>query len=368
MSRTRLLEFPGVVSVGAPSATNFGPPTINTPPAADAAINMNPALWTLANVHYRRPWAPARLLNVAAESAYLLACLDHRPGSELAWTSFGMAAPPHLSRFLSESLGMAVCLEIAHQRYGWRPWRDAMVNVDEIDDPAIKETLTPRRSTSPDLVRIVTSRGGSWYRPSPGARPDFAFLIPGLGLIGAEARGRARLSVQYPTAEQQRRCADLAEWSRRAGGWQWFMSWAEASGTESQVTVFDPGEPLPLSRRVATMGARVEKARYDYMYETAASDELQNFRVNGAGFHLTSLRLPAAPIDGPEWLTVAVSDRRLIDARADEGFAATPDRPFDLAAPLIAVASTPRMVTLLTDQPPTADVIIGILNEAARPN
>lgn len=365
MSRTRLMEFPGVVPAWPPWSTTPGPPTIHTPPVADAFVNMNPAMWTLANVHYRRPWAPARLLNVVAESAYLLACLEHRPGRELAWTALGMASPPHLSKFLSESLGLAVCLEVAHERYGWRPWFDPMVNIDEIDDPSIKSILTPRRSIAPDQVLIVTSRDVSRYRPSPGARPDFAFLVPGVGLIAAEARGRAGLSVQYPTAEQQRRCADLAEWSRRAGGRQWFMSWAEASSVESQVTVFDPGEPLPLSRSVADMGTRLEKARYDYMFETAAADELPHLRVNDVGFHLTSLPLPAAPLDATEWLTVAVSDRK-ITPHDDELLDPTAEQPFELAAPLLAVAPTPRMVTLLTERPPTTGEIAQILNQAMR--
>lgn len=360
------MEFPGVVWAGAPSFT-LGPPTIWTPPVADFAVDMNPAMWTLANVHYRRPWAPARLLNVAAESAYLLACLEHRPGRPLSWTPFGMASPPHLSRFLTESLGLAICLEVAHRQYGWLPWRDLMVNIDEIDEPAIKSILIPPRSVSPAPVPIVTSRGGSWYWPSPGARPDFGFLIPGVGLIAAEARGRAGLSVLQPTAEQQRRCADLEEWSRRAGGRQWFMSWAEASNAKSRVTVFDPGEPLPLSPEVTDMGTRLEKARYDYMFETAAVDDLLGLQVNGVRFRLTTLPLPTGPLDATEWLTVAVSEQR-VTLRDDGGLGPTEELPFELADSLLAVAPTPRMVTVLTDRPPTTDEITQILNQAMRLN
>jgi hypothetical protein len=329
-------------------------------------MNMNPAMWTLANVHYRRPWAPARLLNVAAESAYLLACVDHRPGHLMSWTPFGMASPPHLSRFLSESLGMAVCLEVAHEQYGWRPWRDPMVNIDEIDDPKIKAMLTPPPSVSPARVPILTARGRSSYQPAPAARPDFAFLIPGVGLVAAEARGRAGRASRYPTGEQQRRCADLGVWSRRTGGLQWFMSWVVADSNESQVTLFDPGEPLPLSRDVLQMGARVEEARYDYMYLSAGADEVPQVRVNGVGFRLASLPLPEAGFLGSEWLTVAVSDRRLPDTYDGERLGVSTRRRFEAAASLISMASTPRMVTILTDQRPTTDTVAGVLDEATR--
>ncbi|MFS0699581.1 hypothetical protein AB6N24_06360 [Cellulomonas sp. 179-A 4D5 NHS] len=356
MSTTRLVEYPAVMPSGDPAPAHQAPLSI-------APTSFHPALWPLANFHYASPWRPARLLNLLAEGAYLLACVEHRPGYTMSWTPFGMASPPHLFRFMSESIGLATCLEVAHQRYGWRPVADPMVNIDDVSltaDPPLWRTLHPKSATPPAPVAITTSRSTRPFTPTGNAVPDLLFLLGGQHLLAAEARGRSRLAGVHPTPEQQERCAQLQDWSIRAGGMQWFMSWTEMTGTESQVTLFDPGEPLLLTEDQAAVVRDADRARYDYVFLSAAQDELPGHDVAGVVFRLAQQAVPAGGRD--EWLTLAVSDQNLRGSATV--MAPSREAPWDDSNPVISTASTSRMVSLLTHGRPSRGLVDEVLSRA----
>jgi hypothetical protein len=273
-------------------------------------VDLRPALWVLASAFvYRRPWDPLRFSSILQESGLLLSSVHHRRGVPLRWTGLGMASPPHLSRFLTESLGLAVSLEMA-TRYGWSP-HFPLVNLDEIRDPALKDILCPPPARSAPVL-ITSRRGNALYHPRPAARPDYVF-ITSYGLMAAEARGRSHLVANAPSPDQQRRCADMEAWQARVPlpNLGWFMSWTGITEGDTVVHFFDPGEPWPLEEHQIISLSHVNSDRESQMFHSAAEEGYPAIEVAGRGVHVGSIEVHNAGDEaeyGQEWLHLFVAN------------------------------------------------------------
>lgn len=261
------------------------------------AWSVNPA-WAVFSAAYavRRAGGPASLTSVVAEACLLLGHVRHSRWSPLSAAPSWHASPPHLSGFLSESLGLA--LTVGHiADYGWTPTQP-LVNLDAI--PA----------------------AWSWLK-APGPRPDFVYLTPG-GLRVAEARGRWSAPGVTPTPEQVRRAAQVDTWSKWAGlaagaarpsygsgtplGWS--MCWAHIAPAQTVVDIFDPGEALALDEDDQEMFAAAADAVSDGILLASADDGSRRIEAFGGEAAVAALPIVGNGSGQPvTWVVAAVLSR-----------------------------------------------------------
>lgn len=140
-----------------------------------------------------------------------------------------MSCPSHMSRFLTESLGLCIAIESASV-YGWHPLR-AILDADRL------------------------SKASPLYVAS-GSRPDF-IVQTSSGWHGIEARGRGSsgpVGSGRPVAVQKSKLEGMHNWSVKvakhpsiAAPPSWSMSWAWITDVGTSIDHFDPGEPVGLS-------------------------------------------------------------------------------------------------------------------------
>lgn len=198
----------------------------------------NPASWPRISAFVvRRPRGGVpSLASIAAETAILMQNVRwQRPvagrAPYLMWTPGFHSFPSHLSRFLTESMGLCIAVESARS-YGWTPSMP-LLDADRLG------------SHSPFNV--------------PGVRPDFIAQTPN-GWRGIEARGRSSgqpVTNKRPVAAQTGKLTGLGGWATRVGANlrppinpAWSMSWAWITDTGTNVDHFDPGEPFTLGPQI----------------------------------------------------------------------------------------------------------------------
>lgn len=178
------------------------------------SYQFSPATWVVAAAFAaKRPRGRPGPLTTVTEAALLLQHLEHALGADLTWTRAASAAPPHLSRFLTEAAALALAVEMGRV-VAWDPTVHDLYNVD-------------------DLPTAM-----SWLRPSDAGRPDFVFETPS-GLRATEARGRSTAGPgsTRPVTTQQDKIRVLDLWAaavqapaapraaRPAGGRRRPMAW-----------------------------------------------------------------------------------------------------------------------------------------------
>lgn len=262
--------------------------------AGNTTWNVRPELWPfICAFVIRRPYKPASLLTVLAEVALLMEHTNWRPGADLSWSAAAMSCPSHMSRFLTESLGLCIAVESA-SAYGWTPLL-ALLDADRLD------------KSSPLYV-------------GTGSRPDFIAQSQA-GWHGIEARGRGAtgpVKPARPVASQTKKLEGMHQWSGNVAtntqatvGPSWSMSWAWISDSRTAVDHFDPGEPVEL----AAEDEQVVWARMESIAKAlAVSDDSRVEIVNALGREMSVASRPI--LDNPDsgarsWLTVASWTTRL---------------------------------------------------------
>ena len=305
----------------------------------DTTWEVRAAWWPFVSAFVvRRPYAPPTLLTVAAETALLLENTNWRPGVALSWSGVAMSCPSHMSRFLTESLGLCIAIESASV-YGWDPLR-AILDADRLS------------KTSPLYV-------------ASGSRPDF-IVQTSSGWHGIEARGRGSsgpVGSRRPVAVQKTKLEGMHNWSakvatdsRVGAPPSWSMSWAWITDVGTSIDHFDPGEPVELT-------AHDEQTIWNEMSATASTlaevDDPRVRRVAALDRAVSVFSRPIQQSSGngrPAWLTVAswsepMTDRELGERRRS---AHAPDvaAPQELLDDLGQSTIGAFMATAITDRPP----------------
>lgn len=306
---------------------------------ADKTWQVRPTWWPFVSAFVvRRPYAPPTLLTVAAETALLLENTNWRPGVALSWSGAAMSCPSHMSRFLTESLGLCIAIESASV-YGWHPLR-AILDADRLSN------------ASPLYV-------------ASGSRPDF-IVQTSSGWHGIEARGRGStgpVASGRPVAVQKSKLEGMHNWSLKVAKHSsiatppsWSMSWAWITDVGTSIDHFDPGEPVALS-------ADHEQAIWREMSAVASTlaevDDPRVRRVDALDRRVSVVSRPIQENYGngrPAWLTVASWSERMTDSELRERFGSA-DAPGteasrELLGDLDLAAIGAFMATAITDRPP----------------
>jgi hypothetical protein len=129
-------------------------------------VEIRPTWWPFVSAFVvRRPWAPPTLLTVAAETAILLENTNWRRGMALSWSGSAMSCPSHMSRSLTESLGLCIAIESASV-YGWHPLA-AILDADRL---SLTSPLYVPTGSRPDFIvegNLDSTRKPVERRPSP---------------------------------------------------------------------------------------------------------------------------------------------------------------------------------------------------------
>lgn len=312
---------------------------------------IRPAWWPFVSAFVvRRPYAPPTLLTVAAETALLLENTNWRSGVNFSWSGAAMSCPSHMSRFLTESVGLCIAIQSA-SAYGWHPLR-AILDADRLP------------TNSPLYV-------------ATGSRPDFVVQTTA-GWHGIEARGRGSsgpVGTKRPVAAQKKKLKGLHDWAAQVAKHaqiavvpSWSMSWAWITDTSTSVDHFDPGSPVALNARDEQM---VWRQMGDVASKLADVDDPRVERVEALDRHVAAVSRPIQDdpgIAGPRWLTLASFSERLSAAElrerraelvgqqaASSGFPPAPDRS----------ALGAFMATAITDRPPSADGLRSLVESIA---
>jgi len=258
-----------------------------------------------------------------------------------------MSCPSHMSRFLTESLGLCIAIESASV-YNWHPLR-AILDADRLS------------KTSPLYV-------------ASGSRPDF-IVQTNSGWHGIEARGRGSsdpVGSGRPVAVQKSKLEGMHNWSVKvakhssvAAPPSWSMSWAWITDGGTSVDHFDPGEPVGLS-------ADDEQAIWREMSTIASTlaevDDPRVRRVDALDRRVSVVRRLIQENYGngrPVWLTVASWSERMTDRELQErrgsadapGAAASQELLGDLDPATIGAF----MATAITDRPPLDNELATLL-------
>lgn len=299
----------------------------------------------------RRPYAPPTLVTVAAETALLLENTNWRPGMALSWNGAAMSCPSHMSRFLTESLGLCIAAGSASD-YGWQPGC-AILDADRL------------------------SKNSSLY-VATGSRPDFIVETPS-GWHGIEARGRGSagpVGPQRPAAAQRQKLKGMHDWSTEvakhpqiAARPSWSMCWAWITAAGTSVDHFDPGQPVEL-------GADDERAIWSQMNDIAAAlgdvDDPRISRVEALDRSVSIVSRVVQENYGSgrqTWLTVASWSERLTDGelldwrRSREG--ASTETLQDLLGERSRTAVGAFMATAITEQPPRENELAPLVETIA---
>lgn len=211
-----------------------------------------------------------------------------------------MSCPSHMSRFLTESLGLCISIESA-SAYGWNPLR-AILDADRLS------------KTSPLYV-------------ATGSRPDFIVQTTS-GWHGIEARGRGSrgpVGPGRPVAVQTTKLEGMHNWSvkvakhpRVAAPPSWSMSWAWITADGTSVDHFDPGDPVELS-------AGDEQAIWRQMSDIASTltdvDDPRVWRIEALNRPVSVVSRSVQEYYGnarPAWLSVASWSERMTDSELRE--------------------------------------------------
>lgn len=315
---------------------------------ADKTWQVRPTWWPFVSAFVvRRPYAPPTLLTVAAETALLLENTNWRPGVALSWSGVAMSSPSHMSRFLTESLGLCIAIESASV-YGWDPLR-AILDADRLS------------KTSPLYV-------------ASGSRPDF-IVQTSSGWHGIEARGRGSggpVGSRRPVAVQKSKLEGMHNWSvkvatdsRVGAPPSWSMSWAWITDVGTSIDHFDPGEPVELT-------AHDEQAIWREMSVTASTlgevDDPRVRRVRALDRAVSVFSRPIQQSSGngrPTWLTVATWSERMrareLRERSRSAHAPDGSAPQELLDDLGQATIGAFMATAITDQPPLKNELAALL-------
>lgn len=299
----------------------------------------------------RRPYAPPTLLTVAAETALLLENTNWRPGVALSWSGAAMSCPSHMSRFLTESLGLCIAIESA-SAYRWHPLR-AILDADRLS------------KTSPLYV-------------ATGSRPDF-IVQTNAGWHGIEARGRGSsgpIGLQRPVAVQKKKLGGMHLWSAQVAKHprvtarpSWSMSWAWITDAGTWVDHFDPGEPVELR---AGDDQAIWRQMSDIATTLADVDDPRVRRVEALDRPVSVVSRPIQENYGngrPAWLTVASWSERMTDGELRERRHSS-DIPRTEAlreslGDLDRATVGAFMATAITDRPPREDELGTLLGAIA---
>jgi hypothetical protein len=258
-----------------------------------------------------------------------------------------MSCPSHMSRFLTESLGLCIAIESASV-YNWDPFR-AILDADRLN------------KSSPLYV-------------ASGSRPDF-IVDTSSGWHGIEARGRGSDSPvrsQRPVAVQKSKLVGMHDWSAAIAKHasvgappSWSMSWAWITGVDTWVDHFDPGEPIRLT-------TDHEQAIWGEMSAVASSlDDVDDPRVRRVDALDRLISVVSRPVqensgkDGAAWLTVAawsdrLTERELRERRVSADSTRSEASP-DLLGDLDPAAIGAFMATAITARPPLENELATLL-------
>ena len=315
---------------------------------ADTTWQVRPTWWPFVSAFVvRRQYAPPTLLTVAAETALLLENTNWRSGVALSWNGAAMSCPSHMSRFLTESLGLCIAIESASV-YKWHPLR-AILDADRL------------------------SKTCSLY-VATGSRPDF-IVQTFSGWHGIEARGRGSggpVGPRRPVAVQKKKLKGMHDWSakvamhpRMATPPSWSMSWAWVTDGGTSVDHFDPGEPAELS-------AGDEQAIWRMMSNIASTladvDDPRVQRVDALGRRVSIVSRPIQENYGngrPAWLTVASWSERMTDREVRELRGSTDAPGTEASQQLLGDFGTATigafMATAITNRPPLENELATLL-------
>lgn len=315
--------------------------------AGNRTWQIRPTLWPFISAFVvRRPHAPPTLVSVAAEVALLLENTNWRNGEALSWSSVAMSCPSHMSRFLTESLGLCIAVESASS-YGWHP-RKAILDADRL------------RSSCP------------LYVPA-GSRPDFVVQTT-KGWHGIEARGRGSsgpTGLRRPVAAQNKKLKGMSDWAANVvknplvpTPPSWSMSWAWITDGGTSIDHFDPGDAVEL-------GARGEQAIWREMSDIASALAMVDDRRIR---HLQAFDRPISIISrrindhyGDErsaWLSVACWSERLNDNELENRWSPSELQETSAKSELrrhADVAVGAFMAVAITDRPTESEEIVSLL-------
>ena len=258
-----------------------------------------------------------------------------------------MSCPSHMSRFLTESMGLCIAIESASV-YGWYPLR-AILDADRLS------------KTSPLYV-------------ASGSRPDF-IVQTSSGWHGIEARGRGSsgpVGSGRPVAVQKSKLEGVHNWSVKvakhssiAAPPSWSMSWAWITDVGTSIDHFDPGEPVELN-------ADDEQAIWREMSAVASRltevDDPRVRRVDALDRRVSVVSRAIQENYGngrPAWLTVASWSEQMTDSelRDRHGSADAPDAEAsqELLGDLELATIGAFMATAITDRPPLENELASLL-------
>jgi hypothetical protein len=332
-------------------------PSSTTTPAGvwahskDTIWQIRPELWPYVSAFLiQRPYAPASLITVVSEVALLMENTNWRPGVPLSWSTAAMSCPSHMSRFLTESLGLCVSV-LSASAYGWNPFL-AILDADRL----------PKNSP----LYVAT-----------GSRPDFVAQST-IGWHGIEARGRGAsgpVRIQRPVAVQEPKLVGMHQWAAKLAGPppanlvpSWSMSWAWITDVKTVVDHFDPGHPVKLT-------PSDEQAIWTQMDQVAAAltatEDLRIHHVDALDRQVSvvSRSIQDNPPNGStSWLTVASWTKRLtleeLQERRDVAINRDSARLRESFGGLNRASVGSYMATAITDRQPTKQelgLLIGAL-------
>lgn len=261
-----------------------------------------------------------------------------------------MSCPSHMSRFLTESLGLCIAIQSASVS-GWHPLA-AILDADRLDP------------TSP------------LYVPT-GSRPDF-IVETRSGWHGIEARGRSSagpVGAHRPAAAQKRKLEGLHDWSTELATHltappSWSMAWAWITDTGTWVDHFDPGEPVQFT-------ARDQQLIWDRMSDIASTlADVDDPRIQ----RVEALDRPVSIVTRPiqenyrrfrqAWLTIAswserITENELADRRQSGGWQTLGPLRELLLSEQSDAATGAFMATAITERPPLEGELVRLLETVA---
>lgn len=318
----------------------------------DSTWKIRPLLWPLISAYVvRRPFKPARLSTVLFETNLLMNSTNWQNGSDLSWSQPSMSYPSHMSRFLTESLGLCISLNSAAD-YGWTVRRQIL-----------------------DADRLPTEHPAYVAK---GSRPDFVYRSA-TGWHGVEARGRsapAPSTTSRPSRTEQPKLEGMDRWSATVASHpsvnsapSWSMSWSWITDTDTTVDHYDPGDPVPSSQEI-------DEAVWERMREITSEltddDDPGVQHVEGLGRPVSTTSRPLWLVGSAEpsqWLTIASWTDRLtesdfLELRDNESLESATESSFGLLESPDHAEVGAFMATAITTRAPTANELDGLLRAA----